>query len=513
MATSGLNRGGMSVAQRPAANAVAKAAYRIEPSIRPVLAVPQRAIDPARGFATTPRRQRGELASKLQVAAEEASGAPEGVVDESKVPDFPPLANIGYPNSVVFQAFGWESCHVGNWYGVIKSKIPELKAAGITHVWLPPCSSSPVAPQGYMPGQLYNLTSKYGTEEQLVDLNKALRAAGIAPMADIVINHRTACYQDEDGTWNRFGDDKDHDGHDINWDAWAITCDDPVFNGTGNPDTGEDFHGAPDLDHANPHLRECLTHWMEYLAKGVGFCGWRFDYAKGYGAEFIKEYVEGSVGPDSVNIGEFWTDLKWNDGDLDYNQDEARQRLADWIDGTGRSAGAFDFPLKGILQEAVKLTQYNRLQDPEGKPSGFLGWWPKRAVTFVENHDTGSTQAHWPFPKDKVEIGYAYILTHPGIPCIFWEHMFEWDEGLKNKIVNLMEVRKRNEIKSDAQIEILTAEHDVYVAKIDDKLIVKLGPRYDIGGLQPSEEEGWVKAAKGNEWVVWEKTTPPAAAA
>eukprot|EP00955_Chlamydomonas_euryale_P049406 354244-Chlamydomonas_euryale.AAC.8 len=93
----------MSVAQRPAANAVAKAAYRIEPSIRPVLAVPQRAIDPARGFATTPRRQRGELASKLQVAAEEASGAPEGVVDESKVPDFPPLANIGYPNSVVFQ--------------------------------------------------------------------------------------------------------------------------------------------------------------------------------------------------------------------------------------------------------------------------------------------------------------------------------------------------------------------------------------------------------------------------
>jgi len=33
-----------------------------------------------------------------------------------------------------------------------------------------------------------------------------------------------------------------------------------------------------------------------------------------------------------------------------------------------------------------------RLQDPEGKPPGVMGWWPSRSDTFVENHDTGSTQ-------------------------------------------------------------------------------------------------------------------------
>ena len=44
--------------------------------------------------------------------------------------------------------------------------------------------------QGYLPGQLYNLNSKYGTKEQLVRLTQALRAAGIKPIADIVINHR-----------------------------------------------------------------------------------------------------------------------------------------------------------------------------------------------------------------------------------------------------------------------------------------------------------------------------------
>jgi hypothetical protein len=60
--------------------------------------------------------------------------------------------------------------------------------------------------------------------------------------------------------------------------------------------------------------------------------------------------------------------------------------------------------------------------------------------TFVDNHDTGSTQAHWPFPHDKVGQGYAYILTHPGMPCIFWDHFFEWGD-LRGEIESLLQVR------------------------------------------------------------------------
>ena len=41
--------------------------------------------------------------------------------------------------------------------------------------------------------------------EQLVELNRALKAAGIVPVCDIVINHRCADQQDEHGVWNRFG--------------------------------------------------------------------------------------------------------------------------------------------------------------------------------------------------------------------------------------------------------------------------------------------------------------------
>lgn len=61
-----------------------------------------------------------------------------------------------------------------------------------------------MAPQGYLPGQLYNLDTPYGSQDELKTLNTALKAAGIAPIADIVINHRCAGQQGKDGKWNKF---------------------------------------------------------------------------------------------------------------------------------------------------------------------------------------------------------------------------------------------------------------------------------------------------------------------
>lgn len=78
-----------------------------------------------------------------------------------------------------------------------------LQEAGVTHIWLPPPSQS-VAAQGYLPGQLYNLDSKYGNKEELQALCTELKAAGIMPLADIVINHRCADEKGEDGVYNTF---------------------------------------------------------------------------------------------------------------------------------------------------------------------------------------------------------------------------------------------------------------------------------------------------------------------
>lgn len=77
------------------------------------------------------------------------------------------------------------------------------------------------------------------------------------------------------------------------------------------------------------------------------------------------------------------------------------------------------------VQEAVEYNKYDWLVDEDNTPHGLLGIQPTRSITFVDNHDTGSTQAHWPFPKEKILEGYAYIMTHPGMPTVFWEHLYD----------------------------------------------------------------------------------------
>ncbi|KAG2489135.1 hypothetical protein HYH03_012361 [Edaphochlamys debaryana] len=409
-----------------------------------------------------------------------------------------------YEKALMLQAFGWDSWKKGegNWYGKVKEAIPDIKALGATHVWLPPPSHS-VSAEGYLPGQLYDLESKYGNEDQLRDLCTALKQAGILPMADIVINHRCAD-EKQDGVYNKFKDHTDHVGSSIEWGRWAITANDPVFKGKGNPDTGDDFHAAPDLDHTNPDLRAALKDWLNWLAADIGFAGWRFDFVRGYAPNFVGEYIDATLGGDTLHVGELWTDVAWNGENLEYDQNASRQRLCDWINGAEKRACAFDFTTKAVLQEATKRCQYDRLRDGEGKAPGLLGWWPGKAVTFLENHDTGSTQQHWPFPSEFVGTGYAYLLTHPGIPCVFWDHVTTWGPELKDAVLALAALRRRAGVDAESKLEILAADPDLYVARVADRVLVKLGPRMELGELQPGDD--WSFVLSGKDWAVWEKT-------
>lgn len=239
--------------------------------------------------------------------------------------------------------------------------------------------------------------------------------------------------------------------------------------------------------------------WLNWLKSDLGFDGWRLDFAKGYFAPMARIYVD-NTNPTFV-VGEIWSSLNYNgDGKPSINQDADRHELVNWVQGVGEPATAFDFTKKGVLQAAVQGELW-RMRDSNGKAPGMIGWLPEKAITFVDNHDTGSTQALWPLLSDKVMQGYAYILTHPGIPCIFYDHVFDWN--LKHEITILAEIRSRNGIHLGSTLDILKAEGDVYVAMIDDKLITKLGPRYDVGNLIPTD---FLVVAHGRDYCVWEKS-------
>ena len=71
-----------------------------------------------------------------------------------------------------------------------------------------------------------------------------------------------------------------------------------------------------------------------------------------------------------------------------------------------------------------------------------------------------------------------YILTHPGTPTIFWDHLFEWedDPGLSAAIEKLITFRKERGVHSRSNVRILKAEQSVYAAQIDESLVMKIGP-------------------------------------
>lgn len=389
----------------------------------------------------------------------------------------------GNSSDVMLQGFHWRSTETSPWWGVIQGKAADIKNSGFTMVWFPP-SSDAASNEGYLPRQLYVQNSKYGTEAQLKAAIGALHTYGVKAIADIVINHRV-------GTTNWA------DFTNPTWGSWAVTKGDEWTSATGNSDTGEGYSAARDLDHTNATVQTDLKSWMNWLKSSIGYDGWRYDYVKGFNGSYVGNYNTGTV--PYFSVGELWTDLNLG------NPDAHRQQLMNWIDATGGRSTAFDFTTKGILQQAVQYNEFWRLKDSAGKPAGAIGWWAAKSVTFIDNHDTGPStpsggQNHWAFPSDKVMQGYAYILTHPGIPCVYWVHFYDW--GHAAAIKSLIAVRKEKGVTSTSAVSIQAADTSKYAAIItgsSGSLAMKIGS----GSWSPGT--GWTLVNSGTNWAVWKK--------
>ncbi|HEX4950560.1 MAG TPA: alpha-amylase C-terminal beta-sheet domain-containing protein [Blastocatellia bacterium] len=394
----------------------------------------------------------------------------------------------GTGREVMLQGFHWTSylpANNGNkrWYQILKENANVIKTAGFDYVWFPPPSKSAASDNSYLPTEWYNLENEYGTKAELKQAVTALQPT--RALCDIVINHRCgARTAGADFVNPSFGNAQQNQS--------AVVPDDECNCGQGHPEErhrngslSESNNAGRDLDHTNLLVQTRVKQFLRKLKTEIGFAGWRYDQVRGYDGFHIGQYNDDSQ--PVLSVGEYW--------------DDNAQTVVDWVDETGGKSMAFDFPTRAALVAATSSQDFSRLKTQAGKPSGLIGLWAEMSVTFIENHDTEPVRDHGSkqFPPDKIMQGYAYILTHPGIPCVFWRHFFDQGDGQKQQLSKLIALRKQAGITSRSTVFIEPDTNGKYAAIIADKVAMKIGP----AAWSPSGD--WEVVVDGPDYAVWKK--------
>jgi alpha-amylase len=366
---------------------------------------------------------------------------------------------------VMLQAFYWDCPRIAGreheWWQLVRSKLPELARTGFTALWLPPASKAASwTSMGYDPYDYYDLgeydqrggvPTWFGTRAALEDLIRSAHAAGLQVYADMVFNHNSGADAQEvnplDGQsrWTRFTPRSGRFPRD-----W--TCFHPSPYGQRDSET---FGGMPDLCHRNPRVYVELIQYCRWLLEDVGFDGFRYDCVRGFGGWMVRSIQELRALRAGACFMPYAVAECW----------DSDRVIDDWLGGTDafaeNPAGAFDFPLRWRLRDLCDRPGYSlrELAQP-----GVLMWdRPRDAVTFVENHDVARDT---PVVQDKL-MAYAFILTHEGYPCVFWQDYFDWDlarPGEASGIAALVAVHERH---AGGPSRVLHVDDDLYVMQRD----------------------------------------------
>jgi alpha-amylase len=389
---------------------------------------------------------------------------------------------------VVLQAFGWDSYQLSKWTN-LNAMASEI-GANFDMVWLPPSGNdlNPSNSMGYLPVYYFNQNSSFGSQAELISLISSLKNNGARAMADVVINHRNGATN-----WTDFPSET-YKGLTYSWGPETICNGDEVKDAagqatpTGANDTGENYAAARDIDHTNSNVQNTIKAYLDFLKNEIGYDGWRYDLVKGFSGNFIEMYNNSANA--HLSVGEFW------DGNYDY--------VKGWIDATNKTSTAFDFPQKYQINKAFN----NGLNLTElvwaGQPAGLAhhATTKRYAMTFIDNHDTGRSDAghdHSRFTGN-VLAAHAFILSGPGIPCVWINH---WNNtNYKAKINELIAARKKVGLHSESPVTVNHSASDIYVATatgLSGSLIVK------IGTAAYSAPDDYQLQTSGPDYAVWTK--------
>jgi hypothetical protein len=308
---------------------------------------------------------------------------------------------------------------VPSWWDHLAAQANALRQSGFSAIWLPPAlksadGSGPRA-DGYEPFDDYDIGSKsqkgslatrYGTREELQRCVAVMRANGLDVYLDMVEHQRS-------------GDTQPFVFRYVGADGAAGVGRFPKnpLNFVPNVPRDPDLGGPPSNDipfgrelapiNAIPkdYVFDNLIAAADWLTRALDVQGYRIDDVKGLSTDFLRPFLNARSMAGKFAVGEFF------DGDRDL--------VEGWVfnpTGMQGRASAFDFPLKFALNGMCNNP--GRFDMTTLDHAGLAGIAPLNAVTFVENHDTDVTGGEQ-IVVNKM-LGYAYILTSEGYPCVYY---------------------------------------------------------------------------------------------
>ncbi len=364
---------------------------------------------------------------------------------------------------VIMQAFYWDCPGLENkerqWWNHVKSKVPSLSDAGFTALWLPPaCKAAGIdgMSMGYDPYDYYDLgdleqkgstSTWFGSRDELVDLIGVAHEHHMEVYADLVLNHNSGGDGKEENPidggerWTKFQPKSGKFPRD-----WK--CFHPSPYETWDDET---FGDMPDLCHRHPYVYTELLEYARWLLEEIKFDGFRYDCVKGYGGWMVRAIqelrgVKDGKGFKPFGVGECW---------------DSQRTILDWLEETNawsdNPAAAFDFPLRYRLRDLCQAPGYSLRNLVEG--GTLFKEMPAQAVTFVENHDVVRDD---PVRTDKM-LAYAFILTHEGYPCVFWQDYYTWGLGLEGSADGIAALVKVHEEHAGGESSVLYVDDDLYI--------------------------------------------------
>ncbi|WP_262278959.1 alpha-amylase family glycosyl hydrolase [Hallella absiana] len=401
----------------------------------------------------------------------------------------------GWPSGydgVMLQSFYWGSYTESSWSNLTQQADTLSKYFNL--IWAPPSGypNTTSNNMGYYPIYWFNQTSAFGSESDLRTMIKTFKDKETGIIADVVINHKNG-----PKTWCSFANESvtgQNTGktYSVTWDNTNYTqiCSNDEGNTNkfseaygkikGSKDTGLNEGGCRDLDHTNATTQKNVETYEDFLLNEMGYAGFRYDFVKGYAPTYIKMY--NTAANPTYSVGEYWqgtvTDTKTGDHPFG--------GVKDWVDATGKTSAAFDFPMKYFIQDAFGSNNWSKLTDYANGKTTLMGTdgYAQYAVTFVDNHDTGEPHDN-PSPlRANIAAANAYILAMPGTPCIWISHWTAYKTIIKKCIL----ARKLAGVTNTSTVEQSVGSSAGYYAKVKgtkgEVLIVIGSPSVSTTGFQ-----------------------------